>query len=283
MHMIVVIYGFTAILGKLIHTDAFVLVFYRTSIAALVLGVFIFLKKSKFQVSRKLLGKLIFTGAVVAAHWICFFHSIKIANVSVALVCLASTTLFTAFLEPLFHKQKIKLLEVIIGLIVIIGIYLIFQFGTNYYLGIIVALLSALLAALFTVLNKQLIQKSDAVTIAFYEMMVGAVAVFIFILFTTKADWLQFNIGVMDFIYILILATICTAFAFVIQVSVMKQLSAYFVALAINMEPIYGIVLAYFIFGASEYMSLGFYAGAALIIISVFGYSIGKKYGMKKI
>lgn len=270
LHFVVLLYGFTAILGNLISLPAPQLVWYRMFIAFAVLGGFIWVKRIPVAIGHRQILKIMGVGLVVAFHWITFFHAVKISNVSVTLGCMASVTLFASFLEPIIFKKRIKWIEVFIGLLIVGGLYMIFQFEMHYWQGIITALLSAFLAGLFTVLNKSFINKHYPVTISFYEMISGFISIGIFLLVT---DVLPFDLLMptsTDVLYILILGVVCTAYAFVVAVDVMKVLSAYSVVLAINMEPVYGILLAFFIFGKSEFMSMGFYAGTIVILAAVF-------------
>lgn len=269
LHGVVFIYGFTAILGRLISLDATQLVWYRMLIAFIALGGMLIIYRTPFQLPFRTIIKLIGVGFIVALHWVTFFHAIKISTISVALGCLATTTLFTSFLEPILIKRALSKLEVLIGFIIIIGLYTIFQFEPNHLTGIATGIFSAFLAALFTVLNKRLIRVYNPTTISFYEMAGGFTAL-------TFLLWLNnsFSSGLAiptywDWFYLLILGTICTAYAFMASVKVMKSLSAYTVVLAINLEPVYGILMAFLIFGDSERMSLGFYAGTLIILGAV--------------
>ncbi|WP_430817272.1 DMT family transporter [Carboxylicivirga sp. RSCT41] len=270
LHFVVLLYGFTAILGKLISLPAPQMVWYRMFIAFLVLGGFIYYKKIPVNIGRANILRIMGVGIVVAFHWITFFHAVKISNVSVTLGCMASTTLFASFLEPIIFRKKIKWLEVFIGLLIIGGLYLIFQFELSYWKGIITALISAFLAGLFTVLNKLFINKHHPVTISFYEMISGFLSIGIFLVFIDVLPHKLLTPTTSDIIYILILGIACTAYAFVVAVDVMKVLSAYTVVLAINMEPVYGILLAFAVFGQSEFMSGGFYIGTLVILAAVF-------------
>nr|WP_321451997.1 DMT family transporter [uncultured Carboxylicivirga sp.] len=274
LHFVVLLYGFTAILGKLVSLPAPQLVWYRMFIAALVLGIFMRLKGIPFAIGKKNVIKIMGVGLIVAFHWITFFGAVKISNVSVTLGCMASTTLFASFLEPIIFRKKVKWIEVFIGIIIISGLYLIFQFELGYLKGILTALTSAFLAGLFTVLNKLFIDKHHPVTISFYEMSSGFAAITVFLALTGTFHKKMLVPTTMDVLFILILGVICTAYAFVAAVDVMKYLSAYTVVLAINMEPVYGILLAFTIFGQSEFMSAGFYVGTAIILLAVFLYPI---------
>jgi len=282
LHFVVLIYGFTAILGKLITLPATQLVWFRMLIAAVSFYLYFRIRKKSFRVSRKDLLQILGVGLIVGAHWITFFGAIKISNVSVTLGCLASTTLFTSFLEPLFYRRRLNLLDIFIGLMIIAGLYMVFRFETQYTAGILVALTSAFLAGLFTVLNKKLIAHNSASVISFYEMLGGFAGISIFLAFTGQLNLSSLQMTGMDLFYLLLLAIVCTAFAFAVQVDVMRELSAYIVALTINLEPIYGILLAFFIFGESEQMTAGFYAGTAVILLAVFGYPIYHHYKRKR-
>lgn len=236
---------------------------------------FIFLKwkNTDLTVDRQQFFKLFGIGIIVAFHWIAFFGAIKIANVSVALGCLATSTLFTSFLEPFFFRKRINIVEVIIGLLIIIGLYLIFRFETRYVAGIIVALSAAFLAGLFTVLNKKMVHHHKASVISFYEMLGGLTCISVFLLTGWGSSPLKVP-SLTDFAYLLALGMICTAYAFAVQVNVMKHLSAYIVALTINLEPVYGIIMARFLFGETELMTQGFYIGTTIILISVLGFPL---------
>jgi drug/metabolite transporter (DMT)-like permease len=272
LHFVVLIYGFTAIIGKLITLPAAEMVWYRMFIAFAALGFFILVKGLSISYPPRVIVQIVGVGIIVAFHWITFFHAVKISNVSVTLGCLASTTLFTSLLEPIIFRRRMVWLEVSIGLLIIIGLYLIFQFEFRYKWGIITALTSAFLAALFTVLNKTFIPKFNPVTISFYEMLSGFLSITIFLWLTNSLKEGLPIPGLMDGIWLLILGIICTAYAFVMAIDVMKVLSAYTVVLTINMEPVYGIIMAWFIFKDSEFMSFGFYAGTLIILGAVFLY-----------
>ena len=274
LHLVVFIYGFTAIIGKLISLPAAEMVWYRMFIAFLSIGMYISIRGIPVACSPKIIFKLMGIGVIVALHWITFFHAIKISNVSVTLGCLASTTLFTSILEPIIFRRRVIWLEVVIGVFIIAGLYLIFQFEFRYKMGIITALVSAFLAGLFTVLNKSFIDKYHPVSISFYEMVSGFISITFFLLLTGS-----FNTGMpvptlADSLWLLILGVVCTAYAFVMAIKVMKVLSAFTVVLSINLEPVYGIIMACFIFKDSEFMSGGFYAGTIIILSAVFLYPI---------
>jgi len=278
LHFIVLIYGFTAILGKLINMPATQLVWYRMLIAVMTFYFFLRWKKTDLSINRKQFFKLFGIGIIVALHWITFFGAIKLSNVSVALGCLATATLFTSLLEPFFFHKRINAAEVIVGLMIILGLYLIFRFETRYTSGVIVALISAFLAGLFMVINKKMVINQKASVISFYEMAGGLAAISVYLVFS---GWGNIPLKLptpVDFICLLALGTICTAFAFAVQVDLMKHLSAYIVSLTINLEPVYGIIMAYFLFGETEHMTGGFYIGTIIILTSVLGFPLYHYY-----
>jgi len=277
LHFTVFIWGFTGILGALISVNAIQLVWYRVLIATSTLLLYFLFSKTSLRVSRLQLVQFILTGSIVAIHWILFFHAIKVSTVSVTLVCLSSFTLFTAILEPLIKKKKILIPDVVIGLVIILGIYLIFKFESQYTWGIILGLSSALASSLFSIINSTLVQKSEPKIIGFYEMAGAFFWISLYRLFDHSLLSETFTLGINDWIWLMILGTICTALAYVAGVSVMRTLSAFRVALITNLEPVYGVLMAFIFFGTKEQMSLGFYLGATLIIGSVFGYPIYKK------
>lgn len=283
LHLIVLIYGFTAILGKLIAIPALELVWYRMLLAIVTLFIYLKYKGEPLEVSRKELLVFFGVGLIIALHWVTFYGAIKLSNVSVTLGCFATTTLFTSFLEPFFSRKRVDIYEVLIGLVIIVGLYLIFRFETHYATGMLVALLSAFLAGLFTVLNKKLIAKHSAVKISFFEMIGGLIGLTLFITVSGRGILVPSIVPSMsDLFYLVILATICTAFAHTVQVAVMKHLSAFTVTLSINLEPVYGIVMAFFIFGETERMTTGFYLGTLIILLSVIGFPVSKYYLKKK-
>ncbi|TLX74410.1 EamA family transporter [Labilibacter sediminis] len=280
MHFIVLIYGFTAILGKLIEMQAVQMVWYRMLFAATGLFIYLRIRKTNLLLPPKEIFELLGVGVVVALHWITFFHAIKISNISVTLGILSSGALFASILEPLFFKKKINLLEVSIGLCIVLGLYLIFSYELKHIDGIITALISTILATIFTILNKKYTVRNSPTLISFYEMCGGIFVISIYLLFSGEMNKEFFTPGISDIGYLLILGIVCTAFAFAMSVDVMKELSAYTVVLSVNMEPIYGIILAFFIFGDSELMSGGFYLGTIIILASVFVYPIIKSRRM---
>jgi len=281
LHFVVFIWGFTAILGALISIDAIPLVWYRMLLASIFIVVYFLLRKRSFQIDRKTLLKFFFSGIIIALHWITFFKAIKVSNVSVALVTMSTGAFFTSFIEPFFFKRKIKLIEILLGLMVVGGLYIIFSFESQYTMGIVYALISSFLGALFSVFNGLFVKKHDAELISLYQLFFGSVFITIF-LFLTGAFTLDFFIlKEMDWIYLFILSSICTAFAFIVSVNVMKHLTPYTVMLTVNLEPVYAIILALLIFGEKEEMNSEFYLGSFIVLFVVLLNGVLKN--MKKI
>lgn len=241
-------------------------------IAVLAITAYLKWKGDSLAVKGSMRWKLYGAGAVIALHWITFFHAIKISNVSITLACMGSAALFVSILEPIFFKRKVAPSEILLGLLVIVGISTIFAVETAYTNGIIVALISASLSASFSVINGLLVKKETPAVITVHELFGGWLAIGLFAAFAWPIrgqEWSAFVPTSMDWVYLLILGSVATAYAFIQSVEVMKHLSPFTVVLTINMEPVYGILMAYFIFGKDEKMSPSFYFGAALILLSV--------------
>jgi drug/metabolite transporter (DMT)-like permease len=269
LHFIVFIWGFTAVLGHLISIAAIPLVWYRMTLAVILVAGFVTAFKVNLRVSKKQLLAFMVSGLIIASHWITFFAAIKVSNVSVTLAVLSTGAFFASLLEPLFYRRKIIVYEVLFGLVVIVGLYIIFKVETQYTLGILLALLSAFLSALFSVINGKFAEKYPASTISFWELLFGVVLVGLYLLFSGSMTPEFFKLSSQDWIYIFILASACTAYAFIASIHVMKWIKPYTVMLTINMEPVYGIILALIILGDKEYMSPQFYYGAFIILATV--------------
>lgn len=268
-HFIVFIFGFTAILGSLISIDSLELVWYRMAIASIVLLIYAAVFKKQITVPKSLILKLLISGMIIALHWVTFFKAIKVSNVSITLSILSLGAFLTSFLEPLFYGRKIILYEIIFGLIVIVGMSLIFNSQYHYLEGIIYALISVLLSVFFGLINGKLIKEASSLAISIYELLGGVLLISIILLFNDRVDSEFFDISKIDFYWLLILATVCTAYAFVISVDVLKHLSPYSLMISINMEPVYGIILAIIFLNESKDLSSNFYLGFILIFSSV--------------
>ncbi|MEL6812905.1 MAG: DMT family transporter [Bacteroidota bacterium] len=282
LHFLVFIAGFTAILGKLISIEALPLVWYRMGMASLLIFLFVKIRKISVRYSAKALLSFGLVGLVIALHWISFFWAIKVSNVSVTLAVISSGAFFVSFLEPIFFKRRIYGYEVLLGIMAIIGLYVIFSLETQYITGILLALASAFFGGLFAVLNGKLTRKYDPVGITFYEMLAGTICVTIFLFVAGEFHAGVFTLETSDWLYLFVLASVCTAYAFIAGVHIMKWISPYTVMLTYNMEPVYGILLALVIFKDSEKMSPGFYYGALIILLTVVANALVKIYIERK-
>jgi len=269
LHLIVFIWGFTAILGALISLDALPLVWYRMLFAVIFIGIYIIFKKIDFRLDKPTLFKFLVAGFIIALHWFTFFKAIKVSNVSITLACLSTGAFFASILEPIFYKKRIVPYELLLGFAVIIGLYIIFKVEIKFINGILLALFSAFLSALFAVINSQFVKKHNSTVISFYELIGGVIFFSFFLLVSNSFSWKFFQVSKNDLMYLFILSSICTAYAFIESTRVMKYLSPYTVMLTINLEPIYGIILAVIIFEDKEKMSVEFYIGALIILTTV--------------
>ena len=272
LHIFVFLAGLTGSLGFLIKLNGLVLVFYRILITVIVLWILALFRKNKHQYNLKTKLSLLGTGVIIALHWVCFYQSIKLANVSIALVCFSSTSLFSSFLEPLWKHAKIQFHEILIGSLSLLGIFLIFHFDTQFRTGIIVGLFSALFAAIFSIINKRFTSHIDVQTIQSYEMTGGLLFLLPLVLL------LGFNTGFnpvgllptsMDWFWLSILAIACTVWSTHLMLSSLKHISAFTLNVTLNLEPVYGIILAFILFKEQKQLGLSFYAGIICIIISV--------------
>jgi len=275
LHFTVFIWGFTSILGALISISAVQLVWYRVLIASVSLFLYFRFGGRQIRVSKASFIKLFFTGALVGGHWILFFQAIKSSTVPVTLVCLSSMTLFTACLEPLFKKKKISKLEILAGALIITGILIIFKFETRYTMGIIFGLLSACAASIFSIINSKQVQQIEAPVISLYELLGALFWITIYLLFTHGFNATML-IGWRDAGYLVILGTVCTSLAYVAGVSVMREISAFKVALITNLEPVYGIILSFLFFGETNRLTLGFWVGAVIILSTIFLFPVAQ-------
>ncbi|WP_281542826.1 DMT family transporter [Maribacter aestuarii] len=276
LHFIVFIWGFTAILGKLISIDSLPLVWYRMGLASLFILVYIFLSKFDLKITKRTLGWFSIGGIVVALHWVTFFLAIKVSTVSVALAMMSTGAFFTALMEPFWYGRKIIVYEVFFGLLVIIGLYLIFRVESKYAYGMVIALISAFLAAVFALINGKLVKTHKPSIISFYELGIGVLFLSLVLGVSGKFNSAFFVLNIMDWTYLLVLALACTAYAFIASVKIMRVLTPYTVMLTTNLEPVYGIILAWFIFGTDEKMNPLFYVGAAIILLTVIANGILK-------
>ncbi len=273
LHFIVLLWGFTAILGKLLTLPAVELVWWRTGLAALGLAALLVGRRQPWRVPLAAAGRLLAVGALVAAHWITFFLAARLSSVSVCLAGLATLALWTSLLEPLLLHRPVRGYEVGLGLLTMVGLYLVSQAELGQLLGLGVAVLSAGLSALFSVLNAKLIKTHPPLQLTFYEMLGAWLSIGLFFpvysRYFTAGRGLQLAWHGYDWLWLGLLAGVCTVYAFSTSVELMKRLAPFAVNLTINLEPVYGIGLAVLIFGQQERMAGGFYLGTLLIVASV--------------
>jgi drug/metabolite transporter (DMT)-like permease len=276
LHLIILLWGFTPVLGKLISFGAMDLVWYRLAISLGSLVLFMAYKGYNLKLQPRAMMDLGLIGFVIGLHWFSFYHAIKVSNVSVAMAGFSTITLFASLFQPILLKQKFFWGDFLYGLILVIGLGIIFKFETEHLLGLVYGILSAFTGAFFGVYNGKLVQIYGAHKITFYEFL-GALIFITLTKFLSESYTFQLpQINVMDGIYILVLSLVCTTLAFTWSVEILKYFSPLTVIITNNLEPIYGIVFSVLLFGDTEYMSNGFYVGALIILTSVFTYPIIK-------
>lgn len=278
LHFIVFIWGWAPILGKLISVDAFQLVWFRILITLIVLIFYLIYIKQNLSINKRDVLQLFGIGSIIAFHWFCFYHAIKISNVSVTLVAFSTATFFTSIIEPIFYKRKLIKYELIFGMVIIGAIAMIFKVETQYTWGIIFGILAAVTSSFFTVFNGLLVRRLPSPVITVYELSGGFIALSIYLLLNGSFNANFFTLRPADWGWLSLLSIIGTAFTFVASVNLMKYLSPYTVSLTINLETIYGIILAYFIWQKDEAMTPGFYLGTLIILATIFGNGLLKRY-----
>lgn len=270
LHIAVLLAGLTGVLGKLINLNEGLLVWYRLMLTALALWLLALLRRPSFRIQRKDMVRIFGVGAIAALHWVAFYGSIKYSNVSVGLLCFSSVGFFTALIEPLVFRHRVDWVELFLGLMVIAGIFLIFQVDPHYKTGIIIGLVSSLLGSLFPVLNKRILEKVPATTVTLYELTGGflflSMLLPVYLRFSPTVKMLP---DLQDWLWLLVLSLACTVLAFNLSMYALKRLSAFTVNLSYNLEPVYGILLAFVLFREDKYLQGGFYIGFSLIILSI--------------
>jgi drug/metabolite transporter (DMT)-like permease len=282
LHAIVLVWGLTGILGNEISLSAVPLVWWRVVIAVLTILLFVLIRKIRVIAPTRELARFAAVGLLTAAHWVFFFAAIKYSKISVALVVLSTSAFFVSILGPLVRRERIQWYEMGLGLIVIAGLALIFNFESQYVLGIVLALVAAFLASLFSTLNSRLVIRHSPVQIAFWEMLFAAIGLTVFLLFSGEWRIVAQGLNTKDLAMLLVLGILCTGVAFIVSIRVMRVLTPFTCALAINLEPVYTILIALWLYGESEYMSVPFYAGAAVILSTLFIDAALKRRSMKK-
>ena len=270
LHIAVFLAGFTGVLGRLITLNEAVLVWYRMMITCVVLWALLLFRKRKPAASRKLFLQASSVGFILALHWVSFYAGIKISNVSTALVCLSAMGFFTAILEPFMLRRPFDFTEVLLGLLAIAGISIVFHFDPHYKLGIIISLFSALLASIFPVMNRQILQKMDAETATRYQLSGGFLFITLLMpvyLYYNPVDRLLPSLS--DWAWLIVLGVLCTVVAYDLFMKALQKIPAFTVNLSYNLEPIYGVAMAFLIYREDREVSPGFYYGFFLIIAAV--------------
>ena len=272
LHFLIFLWGFTSIFGVLITLDPILIVWFRLLIAAILIFVFLFLIcKDSLRLSNSSFFNFFIGGLLISIHWYLFFYSIKISSISLTLSILSTASLMTSFLEPIFYKRPFRIHELVFGLIAVVGLVLIFGIQYENYFAILISLICTLLSVLFSILNGYLIKNHSSFQISFYEILFGLIITSLIILFSDIQFPLLISIKFTDWIYIFILGSLCTAYAFVASTYILKFISPYTMMMSLNLEPIYGIIFSLIIFGEKEYMSIQFYIGAGVIFLGVIG------------
>ena len=271
LHISIFLAGFTGVLGRLITLNEGLLVWYRLFISSVTMWIVFSLTKKLQRISLKDILKLAGIGFLLAVHWVCFYGSIKYANVSVGLVCFSAVGFFTALLEPLFFRKRINLVEILLGLLVMAGIYIIFRFDPKYETGIILGVSCAVLLAVIIILLRQFVQRINAQTILTYQLSGGVISLTFFMPFYLhKFPVASLVPGLMDWLWLLVLAWFCSVLAFQFSMYALKKLSAFTVNLSYNLEPVYGILLAFIVYHENKDMGWSFFGGLALIVLALF-------------
>lgn len=278
LHLIVFIWGWTAILGKLITLPAVKLVWLRIPIALGGILAYLLITRKPLGTSSRNVLKYFAVGLIVALHWICFYGAIKASNVSVTLACFSTGSLFTAFVEPLFMKRKIRPYEIVFGVMVVLALCIIFRVETQYSLGIILGVLAALTSSVFGVLNGYMVQRGhNGTLISLYEMAGGFIGMTACVLLARIFGWEAFSwdgpllaMSQPDLWYMLLLGIAATSVPFLISLYILKTISPYTISLTLNLETVYGIIFAFFIFHEEKQLTGYFYVGAAIILSTVF-------------
>ncbi|MGR3810556.1 DMT family transporter [Jiulongibacter sp. NS-SX5] len=270
LHSMVIVLGFTAVLGKLISTPALEVVIYRTFLTAMVFFAILLFKRKSFRPGNSL--PIISVGAILGLHWICFFGSAKMSTVSISLATFSTTAFFTSILEPLSQRRKIEIFDILLGLVVIIGISIIFSAVPQHFWAVTVGILAGFLASVYSVANAHLIKKYDSISLNTLELS-GAflICLVLFPFFQSFDQWKAPRMQ--DLVLLLILAVVCTVIPYIVNLNLLKKFTAFEMNLAVNMEPVYGILIGWLVFKEEEALNASFYIGASLVLLTLLAYA----------
>ncbi len=272
LHFLIFLWGFTSIFGALIDLNPIFIVWLRLAIASILIFIYLFFfNVSSLKLSTSSFLKFLLGGFLISIHWYLFFYSIKISSISLTLSILSTASLMTSFLEPIFYKRPFKIYELLFGLVAVLGLLLIFGTQSENYLAITLSLICTLLSVLFSLLNGHLVQKYSSIQISFYELIFGLLIISSIIISSEYKFSKLYLIKSSEWIYIFILGSLCTAYAFVASTYILKFITPYTMMMSLNLEPVYGIFFSLIIFGEKEYMGIQFYIGSIVILFCVFG------------
>lgn len=277
LHFIVLLWGLTPVLGKLITLPALDLVFWRLVFAASTLFIFIVYKRIKFDFSIKEFCEILILGAIVGSHWYFFYHAIKISNVSIAMAGFSTMTLFASFLQPILLKKNFFWGDALYGIFILIGLGIILSFEGGALWGVLYGILAALTGAFFGIYNGRLILKHNSSYITFIEFIGALIFTLVIMFFSNNNNFEIASLSNSNLLWILILSVLCTTLAFTLSVEIMKVFTPFTIIITNNLEPVYGILFSVLLFGQSEVMSAPFYIGAIIILCCVFSYPFFKK------
>lgn len=283
LHVIVFIWGFSPILGRYITANAWQLVWFRILVTICAMLVYLKISKQSLQVSSRHFWQLAGTGIIIAVHWLAFYGAIKVSNVSVTMVAFSTGTLFSSVLEPLFFRRRIRLYEVIIGLIIIGAIAMIFSIETEYWWGITLGIFAAFTSSLFGVFNSLFARELKSGVISFYELSAAFVGLSIFIGLSGSFTAAFFTLDQDSIIGLLLLSLICTVFPFIASVGLSKHISPYTIVLTVNLETVYGIIWAILFFSENKELNPSFYLGVFIILFAIFLNSYLRKLNDKRV
>ena len=270
LHIAVFLAGFTGILGRLISLNEGMIVWYRLLLTAVTMWLLFGFTKKIRAIPVSTILRIGAVGFIAALHWVTFYGSIKYSNVSVALVCFSAIGFFTALLEPLLLKKKMNWTELFLGCVTIAGIYVIFRFDGQYKTGIFIGIISAILAALFPIFNREFLKTVNVETMLAWQQTGGLITLSILLPFYLhRYPVKNFIPGLEDFAWLLVLSWICSVIAFQLSSNALKRLSAFTVNLGYNLEPVYGILLAFIVKHENKYLGKWFYIGFAIIMTAL--------------
>ncbi len=277
MHLAIFLWGFTGLLGKLIQLNEGILVWYRLLISSIAIAIILIYRNKFPKLSLREIIRIGSIGILVMLHWIFFFASIKLASISVAMICLSSIALFSSILEPLFNRQRFDFIEILFSVLAVAGISTIYNSDDTIAQGIIFGIISALLSACFSIFNKSITSKYEPLTISLIELGSGWVFLtFLLPLYFIIQPTEIYTPTTSDFIYLIILSLLCTVFTWVLSLQALRKVSAYTMGLALNLEPVYGIILAVLFAGEGKLMNGSFLIGAGLIMLTIIFHTLYK-------